>query len=56
MTEVRLACAFPVLILLLPFHHLLAALAVISHLVGVLVQRWVFFAEARHAVGLYYGR
>lgn len=51
-----LACALPVLILLLPFHHLLAALAVISHLVGVLVQRWVFFAEARHVVGLYYGR
>jgi len=23
--------------------------------VGILVERWLFFAEARHAVGLYYG-
>jgi DMSO reductase anchor subunit len=23
---------------------------------GVLVERWLFFAEARHAVTLYYGR
>ena len=51
-----LAFALPVLILLLPFYHLLAALAVLSHIAGVLVQRWLFFAEARHVVGLYYGR
>ena len=51
-----LAFALPVLILLLPFYHILAALAVLSHIAGVLVQRWLFFAEARHVVGLYYGR
>ena len=51
-----LAFALPVLLLILPFHHIVAVLAVISHLAGVLVQRWVFFAEARHVVGLYYGR
>lgn len=51
-----LAFALPVLLLLLPLHHFGAALAVLSHLAGVLVQRWVFFAEARHVVGLYYGR
>ena len=51
-----LAFILPVAFLMLPFHHVLAALAVLSHLAGVLVQRWLFFAEARHVVGLYYGR
>ena len=54
--SVFLSSALPVLLLLLPFWHILAALAVLSHLAGVLVQRWLFFAEARHVVGLYYGR
>ena len=46
----------PTVLLLLPFFHLFALLAVISHLAGVLVQRWVFFAEAKHVVSHYYGR
>jgi len=29
--------------------------AVLLHLAGVLAQRWLFFAEAEHVVGLYYG-
>ncbi|TYR32453.1 DMSO reductase [Mesorhizobium microcysteis] len=33
----------------------LAALAVLSHAVGMLTERWLFFAEARHAVMNYYG-
>ncbi|SFI22105.1 dimethyl sulfoxide reductase anchor subunit family protein [Jannaschia pohangensis] len=36
-------------------HHMPAIVAVLSHLAGVLVQRWLFFAEAEHVVGLYYG-
>lgn len=32
----------------------LAILAALAHLVGVLVERWLFFAEARHAVTNYY--
>jgi len=24
-------------------------------MVGVLIERWLFFAEAKHAVTLYYG-
>lgn len=32
---------------------LLAALA--SHFIGMLAERWLFFAEAEHAVSLYYG-
>ncbi|MDD9923702.1 MAG: dimethyl sulfoxide reductase anchor subunit [Boseongicola sp.] len=51
-----LSVLLPVVFLLLPFSHILAALAVLSHLAGVLVQRWLFFAEARHVVGLYYGK
>lgn len=31
-------------------------LAVLFHLIGAFVQRWLFFAEAEHVVGLFYGR
>jgi DMSO reductase anchor subunit len=48
--------ALPVLILALPFSHILAGLAVVSHIIGVLTLRWLFFAEAEHVVGLYYGK
>lgn len=34
---------------------LLAVLAALSVTVGVVVERWLFFAEAKHAVTLYYG-
>ena len=43
-------------VLLVTHSHILAALAVISHLVGVFAARWLFFAEAEHVVGLYYGK
>ncbi len=43
------------LLLLLPFVHLVALLAVISHIAGVAASRWLFFAEAEHTVGIYYG-
>ena len=36
--------------------HFLAALAVLSHIFGVLALRWLFFAQAEHVVGLYYGK
>lgn len=51
-----LAIVVPVLLLLLPFNHLLALLAVLSHIAGVFTSRWLFFAEAEHVVGLYYGK
>lgn len=34
---------------------LLLILGAASHLAGVLIERWLFFAEARHTVMLYYG-
>jgi sulfite dehydrogenase (quinone) subunit SoeC len=30
-------------------------LAVLVGAIGVLIERWLFFAEAKHAVTLYYG-
>ena len=45
-----------VLLLLLPASWLLLVLVLPLHLVGILAARWLFFAEAEHAVGLYYGR
>ena len=34
---------------------LVAALAAASASLGVLIERWLFFAEAKHTVTLYYG-
>lgn len=51
-----LGFVLPIVLLLLPFNHMLAGVAVVSHLAGVLVARWLFFAEAEHVVGLYYGK
>jgi sulfite dehydrogenase (quinone) subunit SoeC len=31
-------------------------LAVLTHVAGILASRWLFFAEAEHVVGLYYGK
>jgi DMSO reductase anchor subunit len=33
-----------------------AALAAVSGILGVLIERWLFFAEAKHTVTLYYGQ
>lgn len=56
-----LAFALPITLMIFPFSglmlkHLMAGVAVLSHLVGVACTRWLFFAEAEHVVGLYYGR
>ena len=51
-----LMIALPILLLALPFSHLLAVIAVLAHVAGVLASRWLFFAEAEHVVGLYYGK
>jgi len=46
----------PILLLSLSFSYFLAALSVISHIAGLFISRWLFFAEAEHVVGLYYGK
>jgi DMSO reductase anchor subunit len=51
-----LGYALPVVLLLVPFSHVIGLLAVLSHIAGILASRWLFFAEAEHVVGLYYGK
>ncbi|MER8656393.1 DmsC/YnfH family molybdoenzyme membrane anchor subunit [Mesorhizobium sp. M0847] len=58
-----LAFALPALLLLSvlfalpwPFAAVLSVLAAIVQFAGMLVERWLFFAEAKHTVTLYYGR
>ena len=57
-----LAFALPVVLLIAafalpwPFAAVLSVLAAIIQFAGMLVERWLFFAEAKHTVTLYYGR
>lgn len=50
-----LASLAPALVLLLPLGVWGIAIAAVLHLSGALAARWLFFAEAEHVVGLYYG-
>jgi len=50
------AFVLPIILLLLPFSAFFATLAILSHIAGVLTLRWLFFAQAEHVVGLYYGK
>lgn len=50
-----LASVLPALVLLLPLGPWGTGMAAILHLTGALAARWLFFAEAEHVVGLYYG-
>ncbi len=48
---------FPVaLLVFLPPNHWLGLVEVSSHLIGLFIARWLFFAEAEHVVGLYYDK
>ena len=51
-----LAFGMPIIFLSLPFSHFIATLAFITHIIGMFIIRWLFFAEAEHVVGLYYGK
>jgi DMSO reductase anchor subunit len=51
-----LGAGVPILIMgLYPSSATLLVVAALVHLVGVMVERWLFFAEAKHTVTLYYG-
>lgn len=50
------SAAVPFLLLLLPPSPPLFAGVALIHLTGALTARWLFFAEAEHVVGLYYGQ
>ncbi|MCX7889027.1 MAG: dimethyl sulfoxide reductase anchor subunit [Rhodobacteraceae bacterium] len=56
-----LAAALPAAIVALVLAGVLPALAGLAlagvlHMAGALAQRWLFFAQAEHVVGLYYGK
>lgn len=46
----------PVLILSMNENIILILIAVLAHAAGLFVSRWLFFAQAEHVVGLYYGK
>ncbi|TIO56012.1 MAG: dimethyl sulfoxide reductase anchor subunit, partial [Mesorhizobium sp.] len=57
-----LAFAVPAILLVIafalpwPFAAAASLLAALMQFAGMLVERWLFFAEAKHTVTLYYGR
>lgn len=51
-----LASALPAVVLLVLPDTLAVPVAALSHVAGALAARWLFFAQAEHVVGLYYGR
>ena len=53
--SVLLGCALPCLVLcLVATSIVLLSIALFAHLVGIFVERWLFFAEAKHVVSTYY--
>lgn len=50
------AGVLPGLVLLLSGGVVATVVAALLHVAGALAARWLFFAEAEHVVGLYYGR
>jgi DMSO reductase anchor subunit len=61
--QLAIAAAFVAPVLLTTLAHIsppasatpLTGLAVLVAAIGVLIERWLFFAEAKHTVTLYYG-
>lgn len=49
------AALLPLVILFFPVAIPVFAILAVVHLLGAVAQRWLFFAEAEHVVGLYYG-
>ncbi|KID12626.1 dibenzothiophene desulfurase [Rhodobacteraceae bacterium PD-2] len=54
MIALVLMAGLPALLLLAAPGHVNGALALLMHLAGTLVARWLVFAEARHVMALYY--
>ena len=51
-----LAFGVPIPLIAAGLSHITALIAVLAHVGGVLCLRWLFFAQAEHVVGLYYGK
>jgi DMSO reductase anchor subunit len=51
-----MSSVLPAVLLVLPLGAVGVVLAALCHLVGAFAARWLFFAQAEHVVGLYYGK
>ncbi len=51
-----LGALLPAALLALPASYAGVILALLAHAIGMAAQRWLFFAEAEHVVGHYYGK
>jgi DMSO reductase anchor subunit len=51
-----LGALVPAALLALPASYAGVILALLAHAIGMAAQRWLFFAEAEHVVGHYYGK
>ncbi|MFZ3582508.1 dimethyl sulfoxide reductase anchor subunit family protein [Loktanella sp. DJP18] len=51
-----LAFGIPMPVIAAGLNHITALIAVLAHVAGVLCLRWLFFAQAEHVVGFYYGK
>lgn len=51
-----LAFGVPIPLIAAGLGHITALVAVLAHIAGVLCLRWLYFAQAEHVVGLYYGK
>lgn len=49
------AVFLPFLLAVMGLSPIVIGVALVLHLLGAFAQRWLFFAEAEHVVGLYYG-
>jgi sulfite dehydrogenase (quinone) subunit SoeC len=53
---VGLASVLPLVCLMVLPSSVVFPIAVLAHVMGALTSRWLFFAQAEHVVGLYYGK
>jgi len=53
---ILLMTVLPMALLMIPSAHIAGGIALLCHIAGVLTARWLFFAQAEHVVGLYYGK
>ena len=56
MISLILMVGTPILIFSIALTPITAFIAIIAHIIGLFISRWLFFAQAEHVVGLYYGK
>ena len=56
MISLILMVGTPILIFSIAVTPITAFIAIIAHISGLFISRWLFFAQAEHVVGLYYGK